>query len=516
MNGRGILAVAVLGAWGAGLATLAQRQTSRSAGELLAESAVRIAPGAVYFAVEEGTRHVGFASFTTDTIPDGLQFTEYQVRDQRKGNTMGRQVRQVVTRASRRLAIRSVMVSGGGAPLVTAIAPNDSVLLVVREGPSGPDTTRQRYHGPLLLPSLVPMAVALGESPQVGDRQAWDVFDPATQAVRRVAVTIRADSSWVLVDSAAYDAAARRWVAVHMDTVRAWHVIEDDVAGLDTWVDQQGRVVASRPERTESLRRTSYELAFENWRAGRGPDALANLALATVTHVRDRPVMSALTLTARGLPLRRLDANTEWQNVAGDTVRAVLPAPSGAPNGYWLPPHRDFRLQYERTLQVEPGVEVEAPLVVAVARRLRGRETDPVGFARSLTRWVSDSIRLEPSLTAPSGLTTLRSGAGDADHHTLAYLALARASGVPARAVRGLLRAGDHWLSHSWAEVFLGGLWLPVDPTSGQFPADAAHVRLSVGAVGVAPELDRLVSRASVTVVSSSVVPIASAALPRP
>ncbi|MBC7894517.1 MAG: hypothetical protein H7066_03835, partial [Cytophagaceae bacterium] len=49
-----------------------------------------------------------------------------------------------------------------------------------------------------------------------------------------------------------------------------------------------------------------------------------------------------------------------------------------------------------------------------------------------------------------------------------------------------------------------------VDPTSGQFPADAAHVRLVVGFVGIAPELERLVSRATLTVVSSTPVTPAS------
>ena len=95
---------------------------------------------------------------------------------------------------------------------------------------------------------------------------------------------------------------------------------------------------------------------------------------------------------------------------------------------------------------------------------------------------------------------------GDADHHTLLFIALARAAGIPTRAVRGVVRHDSGWLSHSWAEVFLGGDWLPVDPTSGQFPADAAHVRFVVGFVGIAPELERLISRATLTVVSSSPV----------
>ena len=39
---------------------------------------------------------------------------------------------------------------------------------------------------------------------------------------------------------------------------------------------------------------------------------------------------------------------------------------------------------------------------------------------------------------------------------------------------------------HAWPEVYVAGppgrgLWIPVDPTLNQFPADATHVRLTRG-----------------------------------
>jgi transglutaminase-like putative cysteine protease len=36
---------------------------------------------------------------------------------------------------------------------------------------------------------------------------------------------------------------------------------------------------------------------------------------------------------------------------------------------------------------------------------------------------------------------------------------------------------------HAWPEVYLGESqkWVPVDPTFGQFPADASHVKLVEG-----------------------------------
>ena len=75
MNARGLMAIGILAAWGAGIAAFAQREISRSPREKLAEIAARVAPGATYFAVERAGAHVGFASNTIDTIPGGLLVT---------------------------------------------------------------------------------------------------------------------------------------------------------------------------------------------------------------------------------------------------------------------------------------------------------------------------------------------------------------------------------------------------------------------------------------------------------
>jgi len=59
--------------------------------------------------------------------------------------------------------------------------------------------------------------------------------------------------------------------------------------------------------------------------------------------------------------------------------------------------------------------------------------------------------------------------------------ALARAAGVPAREVSGLMYMGDDvraFGAHAWNEVVLDGRWVPVDPTWNETELDAAHVTL--------------------------------------
>lgn len=487
------MAAVILAAWGAGIGALVQRELTRSPADELATSAVRIAPVASYFTVRRGDRHAGFSSFTTDTIPDGLLFTDYTVSEDEQGR---RGVRQVVVRASRLLALRDVTI-GQGSPTATATV-RDSTITVTRHGAGGEEVTTASFRAPLLVPSLVPLAVALMGPPDVGDTRRFDVFDPVKLVVRPMTVTVRAESTWVVVDSAAYDAAARRWTGVHADTVRAWRVTEDR-PGIDTWVDELGRMVAAREPDGSSLRRTAYELAFENWRnaARAQPDSITpRAALAAAVP------LSELSVRLAGLPLDALDAAGRWQERSGEVVR-VTPSRIDQPHGYWIPPQRDFWTRFARELQVAPGIEVDAPLVVATSRRVRGREPDPSRVAAQLVRWVADSIVADDAPTRPSAVATLRAGHGGAAHHVHVFVAMARAAGLPARPVRGVVAAGQQLLSHVWAEVWLSGEWIPVDPTSGAFPASASHLRLVVGGVEAQVELDRLLQRAQLTILSA-------------
>jgi hypothetical protein len=73
-------------------------------------------------------------------------------------------------------------------------------------------------------------------------------------------------------------------------------------------------------------------------------------------------------------------------------------------------------------------------------------------------------------------------------------VALARAAGIPARTAAGLVYSDGFFFYHAWPEVYLNG-WVAVDPTFGQFPADAAHLRFTIGGLARQMELVRLIGR---------------------
>jgi hypothetical protein len=62
---------------------------------------------------------------------------------------------------------------------------------------------------------------------------------------------------------------------------------------------------------------------------------------------------------------------------------------------------------------------------------------------------------------------------------TARYLALVRERGLAGRHAVGVAWDGGGFVWHEWAEVQLGGRWLPVDPSFEQVPA--AGPRFTVG-----------------------------------
>lgn len=511
MNARGLWAIGILAAWGVGIAAFAQRELSRSPREKLAEAAARVAPGATYFAVERDGRHIGFASSTIDTIPAGLQVTDYLVADLPLRGALQRTTAQSVVRLSRGLALRDFAVTFGSDSLavrMTGRTVGDTLLEYVVDAPGASrDTSRVQLTAPLLLPTLVPLAVALGAPPEAGDRHSVQTFDPTTMGPRALPVAVRAESVFVVVDSAAFDSNTRRWLGAHADTVRGFHLVATDSSAFDTWVDELGRMIAVKAPGGLTMRRTAYEVAFENWRTAsplrtraRRDELTVVAALESGRRVGE-PAIDTLRVRLRGLGPSRLAAHGGSQAVNGDTVTVIRDDTRALLPSFPLPPSVAARARFARELRPEPMLEVEHPAIVALAKRLRKRDSQPDVVARRIMAWVHESLAKEPAVAVPSAVGTLRSRHGDAAEHAQLFVALARAAGIPARTVSGLVVTGDAHYHHAWAEVMLQH-WVGVDPTFGQFPADASHLRLMIGALPLQDELARLAGRLHVDVLT--------------
>ena len=88
------------------------------------------------------------------------------------------------------------------------------------------------------------------------------------------------------------------------------------------------------------------------------------------------------------------------------------------------------------------------------------------------------------AVDAFTAVDVLRAGQAECQGHAYLLAALARAMGLPARVVNGIVYSLEHdgFLYHSWNEVWLPEEgWRAVDATFGQPVADATHVKLIEG-----------------------------------
>ena len=100
----------------------------------------------------------------------------------------------------------------------------------------------------------------------------------------------------------------------------------------------------------------------------------------------------------------------------------------------------------------------------------------------AVVTWLQENIEQRP-VDSFSALEVLDSRQAECQGHSYLYAAFARALGIPTRVVNGIVYS-DHFrgfLYHTWAESLVDGLWLPVDPTFGQIPVDATHIKLVEG-----------------------------------
>jgi hypothetical protein len=195
-----------------------------------------------------------------------------------------------------------------------------------------------------------------------------------------------------------------------------------------------------------------------------------------------------LTLRIKGVEPSRVWSAPPLQTITDDIVRIKIPALDELPT---LPVRDDSDPQWLVSTLTLPASHPELRIRAA---EVIGDATDRLTAVRRLVDFVYRYVEKVPTLGVPNGLEVLREARGDCNEHTALFVSLARAAGIPARIAAGVVwsdRMGNQpaFYYHAWPEVRLGGPtdWVPVDPTFGQLPADATHVKLVEG------DLDRQV-----------------------
>ncbi|MEZ4459216.1 MAG: 7TM domain-containing protein [bacterium] len=146
---------------------------------------------------------------------------------------------------------------------------------------------------------------------------------------------------------------------------------------------------------------------------------------------------------------------------------------------YDIDPKLEVPVSYESALRphLQPTefIQVDAPEIIALAHEIGA---DEGSILERLTKIYDFTMGLETRAFkgTTDALTAARLKEASCNGKSRLFVALARAVGLPARLVGGLILAeGKKRTSHQWVEVNVGGHWVPFCPTNGHFASLPAN-----------------------------------------
>jgi hypothetical protein len=487
-----LLSALVLVAWALQMGGLVHRAASSSPVALAADLA-HYGSSAQWRGIYYRGDKIGFS--VGQTTPTGAG---YEIREDGRlqmtllGTTASVRLasRAIVDRA---FALRSFSFSldpGTGPTEVEGTIGGRRLDLTIRTSSGERRETRELDEPPALSLNL-PRTLAAQGLEKGRTVEVW-VFDPATLRNTKMALEVQ-DREVV-------------WVAGR--PVPAFRV-EGRLAGIATrtWITDVGEVVREEsPMGLLVLRETREQAQALAVPGAVQADLLEAAALVPVTprRIDDPTTVARLRLRLDGLSgFEPRDLDGCGQTARGDTLEVVDPRdlrPGPAPAD--LEAHR----------RAEAFLESDAPEIRAEAGKAVAEAATPRLRAERLVRHVHAIVEKKPTVSLPSALEVLKTRIGDCNEHTALYVAMARSLGLPARVAVGLVYLRGAFYYHAWPEVWIDegrgrGLWLPVDPTLNQFPADATHVRLARGGLDRQASILGLVGRARLEVLDVELRP---------
>lgn len=254
----------------------------------------------------------------------------------------------------------------------------------------------------------------------------------------------------------------------------------------DIWVDASGVTLR------ESVRDGMIETRLESEASARSfltdaalskKDLVLDFSLLKVEQPIQRPAsLRRLSLELSGFPdgfplfsgsYQKAERKESGEVIFTVDLAALRQADAGNINNTPLADRNRFLESTERILP-------ENADIIRRKDEILGGTTEPHAVVEKLALWVTDFV--EDKVTdSRTPLETLEKRTGNCQSHSRLYVSLARAAGIPTRFVSGIVYAeGKGFLYHSWAESHVG-YWLPVDPTFGEIPANATHIKLAEG-----------------------------------
>lgn len=353
---------------------------------------------------------------------------------------------------------------------------------------SGGQEEERRYplDGPLYPTSILHLYPVL-HGLEVGRRYAYRVFDGETQRLAEVTQTIDAYEESPLFDGPGF----RMITTLHGKEAKTWI----SPGGRPLLETSMGGVIIMGWEEEETARSYLAQAALNK------SEALIDFSLIKP----DKPIPEPRKRKALTLAFSGLGIEPRIPSASGQACRSrdgVILCRMTALDVHQAKAGADLTPE-ERKKWLRSTFQISANNVRWLAKRI----TEGAWGARAkmgmLVEWMQANIARE-AVDAFTATDVLARKKGECQGHSYLYAAFARSLGIPTRLVNGIVYSEmfPGFLYHTWAESYLAGRWVAVDPTFGQIPADATHVKFVEGEnlADLVPLVD-LVGRLKVRVV---------------
>lgn len=274
------------------------------------------------------------------------------------------------------------------------------------------------------------------------------------------------------------------------DRVVPVYRVREEYAGIvaTAWISSElGTIKGEGPMGFTFLKETKEQALAKPEGGILAGDIIALTSVTVTGEVSDPRKVAYLKVGLSGADLTGLDI-TGGRQVFSDGVVTITRESLEPYVHVGLPVTGPALAEY---LKPSPFVQSDDPGIMHKAEEVLAGEKDAMKAAMKLSGWVHGALRKQTSAGIPSAVEVLGNLSGDCNEHTVLYTALARSVGLPTKMDAGIVMLGGRFYYHAWPEVYVGR-WVSVDPTFGQFPSDATHIRLIEGG------LDRQITIAKV------------------
>lgn len=291
-----------------------------------------------------------------------------------------------------------------------------------------------------------------------GDRISIPIFDPSLMGIEDLDLTVSVKEK-----------------ILSLGKLQEAYKVKGNMKGLEftAWITERGEVLREESQMGLLLVKETKEDALRITRPSL--DLISQAAVPFTMKLP--PEIAYLKVRLAGISFKGLELRGGRQRLTGDELevyREDIDAVSKTRN----PEIRG--MAFEEYLRDTIFIQSKDPQIIRLALEIVQDEKDRLVAARLIYDWVFRNIEKTPTITIPMATEVLRTKKGDCNEHTTLFAALARAVGIPAKIAVGLTYKDGFFYYHAWPE-FYADRWIAIDPTLGQFPADAAHIRLITG-----------------------------------